>query len=265
VDWSLGNYEHLGVGLRPAAVAVVERAAPSQDAHVVDVGCGTGNAALLAAECGATVTGVDPAFRLLHIARADARARGLELRFVDGAAEALPLPDGVADVVISVFGVIFASDPFAAAAEMVRVATPAGTIVLSAWVPGGALSALRGLRLEVLADAGRPAGPAGFAWHEEDALAEVFGRDGFSVTRHEHTIGFTAASPRAFIDAELRDHPQWVACREVLEGRGRLESVREQALNILEAANEDPSGFRVTSRYVIAMARRMERHGKPSR
>ena len=69
----------------------------------------------------------------------------------------------------------------------------------------------------------------------------------------------------AFIDAELRDHPQWVACREVLEGRGRLESVREQALNILEAANEDPSGFRVTSRYVIAIARRMEQDGNPSR
>src|ERR1700730_12748964 len=148
---------------------------------------------------------------------------------------------------------------------MARVAKPAGRIVLSAWVPGGALSALRRFRLEVLADDGRPTGPAGFAWHEEDALGEVFGRDGFSVTRHEHTIGLTAASPRAFIDAELRDHPQWVVCREVLEGRGRLESVREQALNILEAANEDPSGFRVTSRYVIVIARRMEQDGKPSR
>jgi ubiquinone/menaquinone biosynthesis C-methylase UbiE len=77
----------------------------------VDLGCGTGNAALLAAGRGARVTGVDPAPRLLDVARARAAERGLDATFAHGEAGDLPLEDGEVDVVLSVFGVIFAPDP----------------------------------------------------------------------------------------------------------------------------------------------------------
>src|SRR4051794_39954624 len=102
-DWGLGRYEDTAARLEPAARVVVESAAPEAGERLVDVGCGTGNAALLAAERGARVTGVDPAARLLDVARERAAARGLTATFARGDAAALPLGDGEADVVLSVF------------------------------------------------------------------------------------------------------------------------------------------------------------------
>jgi ubiquinone/menaquinone biosynthesis C-methylase UbiE len=108
LDWGLGNYEQTAAQLLPAARVVVDRAAPTPDERVVDVGCGTGNAALLAAARGARAIGVDPATRLLEVARDAAAARGLNATFALGDAESLPVDDRAADVVLSVFGVIFA-------------------------------------------------------------------------------------------------------------------------------------------------------------
>ena len=139
VDWDGGRYELVGEQLLPAAVAVVERAALRGDERVLDVGCGTGNAALLAAELGATVTGVDPAQRLLDVAAADASARGLSASFVRAEADAMPLADGAADVVMSVFGVVFAPDAAAVAAELARVTATGGRILLTAWLSAGPL------------------------------------------------------------------------------------------------------------------------------
>jgi ubiquinone/menaquinone biosynthesis C-methylase UbiE len=114
---------------------VVTRSAPASGEHVLDVGCGTVNAAPLAAERGATVTGVDPAPRLLEVARRESAARGLDATFAVGEAAALPLGDGETDVALSIFGVIFAPDARAAAAEIARVTAPARRIMLSAWIP----------------------------------------------------------------------------------------------------------------------------------
>src|SRR3954453_13566746 len=114
-DWGAGHYEHTAAQLQGAAVVVVDVAAPAEGEHVVDVGCGTGNASLLAAARGARVTGVDPAERLLAVARPLAGGRGPPAPFVSGEAAALPVGDGEADLVLSVFGVIFAADPVAAA------------------------------------------------------------------------------------------------------------------------------------------------------
>jgi SAM-dependent methyltransferase len=107
-DWGVGHYEHTAAQLLPAARLVVETAAPAGGERVVDIGCGTGNAALLAAQRGATVTGVDPAARLLEVARARAAAERLDATFVVGDAATVPVGDSEADVVLSVFGVIFA-------------------------------------------------------------------------------------------------------------------------------------------------------------
>jgi hypothetical protein len=72
----------------------------------------------------------------------------------------------------------------------------------------------------------------------------------------EHAIAFTARSPHDYLDEESAHHPLAVAGHAVLEGSGEGEAVRQRMLAIYEAASEDPSGFRVTSRYVVATARR---------
>ena len=255
-DWGLGRYEDTAVRLKPAARAVVECAALAPGEHVLDVGCGTGNAALLAAERGARVTGVDPAPRLLDVARKEAAALGLHARFALGHAAALPLANGEADVVVSVFGVIFAPDPRAAAAEMARVTAPGGRIVLSAWIPSGAMhEAVRAAEEAVRNALGAPTAPPQFPWHERTAIAELFGLHGFEVTLNNERLAFTAPSPLAYLD-EQEHHPLAVAGQAVLGPRGESAATRERMLGILAAANEDPHAFRVTSRYVVATARK---------
>ncbi|HVS29654.1 MAG TPA: methyltransferase domain-containing protein [Solirubrobacteraceae bacterium] len=257
LDWSLGKYEDTAAQLLPAARIVVDRAAPVEGERVVDVGCGTGNAALLAAARGGHATGVDPAPRLLEVAREHAAAQGLDATFAPGDAAALPLEDDYADLVLSVFGVIFAADALDAAAEMARVTAPAGRIVLSAWVPEGAISdAVRVAQEAVRRAVGAPAGPPPFAWHDRDALAGLLSPYGFEVAVEEERLAFTAKSARDYLDAESANHPLAVAGRAVLEPRGEADALRECMLSIYEAANEDPDGFRVTSRYVVATARR---------
>jgi SAM-dependent methyltransferase len=236
----------------PAAEMVVARAEPLAGKVVVDVGCGTGNAALLAASLGARVIGVDPAPRLLEVARAEAEARRLDVAFVPGDAAALPLEDASVDAVLSVFAVIFAPDVTAAAAELSRV-TRNGPIVLTAWIPGGPISEVIRLGREAL---GARPGPPPFPWHEREALEGLFHPHGFGIEIEEHRLAFTGRSPSAYLDAEIESHPLLAAEREILERHGLAGDVRMRMLSVLEAANEDPTGFRVTRRYVVAAATR---------
>src|SRR5262249_44721977 len=148
-----GHYEHAAAQLHPVAEVVVERAGLAGGERVLDVGTGTGNAAFLAAARGATVTGVDPSARLLDVAPAHAAGHDHDVTFVAGEAAALPVPDASADVVLSVFGVVFAPDAHAAAAEMARVTAPGGRILLSAWVPTGALNTMNRIARETMQEA----------------------------------------------------------------------------------------------------------------
>jgi SAM-dependent methyltransferase len=255
VDWSVGHYEETASQLLPAAELLVEEAAPLAGARVVDVGCGTGNAALLAAARGARVTGVDPALRLLDVARLRAAAEALEVTFLAGEAAALPLADKSADVLLSVFGVIFAPDPQAAAAELARVTADDGRILVTAWIPGGAIAQMNQVAQEaVLRTLGAPAPPPPFPWHDPDALNQLFAPHGFSLTVKEHRLCITAASPRGYLDRESANHPFALTGRQVLEQHGTADETSTQLLAILEAANENPTGFHVTSRYITAAA-----------
>lgn len=258
VDWGLGYYEETAARLVPAACVVIDEAAVQNGERVVDVGCGTGNAALLAAERGARVTGVDPAPRLLEVARERAAASAVDATFLPGNAADVPVGDGEADVVVSVFGAIFAPDPHAAARELARVTAPAGRIVLAAWIPGGAISdSIRVAGEAVRRALGAPAPPPPFAWHDRDALAGLLSPLGFGeITVRTESLAFTAPSPRAHLEADMANHPLAVAGRAVLESRGELQEVRDRMLAILEQGNEDPDAFRVTHRYVVAVARR---------
>jgi SAM-dependent methyltransferase len=253
MEWGVGRYEVIAEELEPAAEVVVDLSAPLEGKSVVDVGCGTGNAALLAAEGGARVTGVDPAQRLLDVASADAARRGLDATFIAGEAASIPLPDASMDVVLSVFGVIFAPDPKSAAAELARVRAPKGRILLAAWIPDGAISRAARLTRQVVAEVKDQAdAQPPFPWHETDAVRELFAPYGLSASDSVHEISFEAQSAEAFVERGQENHPTAVAARPILEKAGRADALRERLLELYEDANEDPSGFRVTSNYVVA-------------
>jgi SAM-dependent methyltransferase len=257
LDWGVGRYETTAEQLQPAAQVAVDRASVQAGERVVDVGCGTGNAALLMAAPGVEVTGIDPAPRLLDVARSRAAEAGLDISFRSGDAAAMPLGDGEADVIVSVFAVIFAPDAQAAAAEISRVLASPGRVVLTAWKPEGAIYEMNSAaQTAVMQGLGVPPAPPGFPWHERDALQALLGPHGFDVELEEHSLAFTAPSVAAYLDSESRSHPMAVSGLAVLEQRGGADALRVRLHEILEAGNEDPGGFRATSRFVVATARR---------
>lgn len=255
-DWSVGRYEPTAERLLPAAALAVEHAGARPGEGVLDVGCGSGNAAILAAATGANVTGVDPAPRLLAVARDRAAAARYEIEFLEGTAEALPVPDASVDVLLSVFGVIFATDPRRAAAELVRVTADPGRIVLTAWLPGGAMSQVAMVSRTAVFRALGQEPPPPFAWHDRETLVELFGPHGFSVELEEATLVHSAASLDEYMTEVADVHPLSVAGRALLEPSGGAARLRAETRAILAAANEDPDRFAVTSRYAIAVARR---------
>jgi len=158
IDWSAGTYELTAAQLAPAAERAVGAARITPGERVLDVACGTGNAAILAAFGGAQVTGVDQAERLLEVAAGRARAAGVEIDWQAADALALPFEDDAFDAVLSVFGVIFApAEP--AAAELVRVTAPEGRVVLVTWTGEGVIAAASGVMRRAMADAGALPGP----------------------------------------------------------------------------------------------------------
>jgi hypothetical protein len=138
---------------------------------------------------------------------------------------------------------------------MVRVLVPAGRIVFSAWLPGGAIGQLNAAAMELVRSAlGAPAPPAPFAWHDQTALTTLFAGHGMTITIEQHEIAFTDASPAAYLEAERTSHPMAIAGIEVLEQAGQTELAHARLLRILEEGNEDATAFRSTRRYVVVTA-----------
>jgi ubiquinone/menaquinone biosynthesis C-methylase UbiE len=259
VDWGVGLYETTARRLLPAAQEVVDRAAPKPGEHLLDVGCGTGNAALLALEMGARVTGVDPAQRLLQVARARAEEEGMGAQavFLPGYAESLPVDSASVDVAVSVFAVIFSASSTTVAAEVSRVLKAHGRFVLSAWIPRGAMFEMTSAAANILREAvGSPIGPEQFAWYDRAALADLLAPQGFGVELEQHSVSFTAPTAKDYLEDQLENHPVAVSGMGALEQLGRAELLRERSLEIFENANEDRTAFRITSEYVVAVATR---------
>lgn len=171
--WSSGDFNEIARNLMPVAEDMMRAADPSASARVLDIACGSGNAALVAARRYCTVAGIDIAPNLIDRARARADAEGLEIDFRTGDAQALPFDDGQFDVVASAFGIIFAPDQPRAAAEALRVCRPGGRIVLANWMP-------EGFGLDFFAAHARHAPPPEGAasphvWGTEEGLARLFG------------------------------------------------------------------------------------------
>jgi len=252
VDWGAGFYERTAEDLLPVAEDVVTRASVRKGERVLDVACGTGNAALLAAQHGADVWGIDLSHRLAEAARDRAKAAMLRVNFDVGDAQALPYGKASFDVVTSVFGVIFAPDPQRAFTELVRVLAPGGRALITAWTPEGGIARLSGQFAQAVAEATSEPLARRFAWHEAAAIDDLAAETGSkTMFLTDGTITFTADSPEDYLRRYEDLHPTSQEQRPILERAGSYEAVRAQVLQTLTDANEAPDGFAVTSRYRV--------------
>lgn len=175
--WSSGaaDYNEISRGIADSIEHCVRRLAPRPGERILDLATGTGWTSRLVARRGATVVGADIAEGLLDAARAQAATEGLAIDYRLGDAEQLPFDDGAFDAVISTCGVMFASRPEAAAAELARVVRPGGRIALTTWLSDGNLFKMFQVMKAYMPPPPTPAPPSPFAWGRTERIRELLG------------------------------------------------------------------------------------------
>lgn len=200
--WIAGDFGEIAKSIETGAEEFVERLDLMPGMSVLDVACGTGNLAIPAAKIGATVTGVDIAPNLIESAIARAAAEGVEAKFEVGDAEDLPCPDASFDVVMTMFGAMFAPRPDVTAAELIRVCKPGGLIAMANWTP----EAFTGQMFKTNAKHVPPPPnmPSPILWGTEDAVRERL-TDGISdLKMARRKITFTYPFPPAEVVEHFR-------------------------------------------------------------
>jgi SAM-dependent methyltransferase len=170
--WMDGNYDYFSRFMASSAVQFLDRLPVAAGTRLLDVACGSGQLALLAAHRGADATGVDISTNWIAAARGRAVADRLPARFDEGDAEDLPYADGAFDVVATLFGAMFAPQPERVAAELLRVCRPGGTIAMANWTPEGFIGQMFATFARFIAPPGMPS-PA--LWGREAVVQERFG------------------------------------------------------------------------------------------
>jgi len=155
--WMTGDYDVFSRHMESGAKEFFDRLNVKPGTRLLDVACGAGQLALIAARAGAQVTGCDIATNWIEKARARAAAEGLEATFEEGDAESLPYADASFDVVTSVVGAMFAPRPDRVAAELTRVCRPGGTIAMANWTSGGFVGQMFKTIARYIAPSGMPA------------------------------------------------------------------------------------------------------------
>lgn len=158
--------------------------------RVLDVACGSGNLTIPAARTGATVTGVDIATNLLEQARERAESEGLKIQFDEGDAENLPYDDAAFDVVMTMYGAMFAPRPELVSSELVRVCKPGGRIAMANWTPSGFIGQMFKVTGKHVPPP--PTMPSPIKWGDEETVRERL-REGIAdlkITRRMCTFKF---------------------------------------------------------------------------
>ena len=183
--WESGDFGQIARTIENVAGEFMARQPLHPGSLVLDVACGTGNLAVIAARRGCIVSGIDIASNLIGQARARARAEGLRVDFNEGDAEALLFNDSQFDLVVSMFGVMFAPRPDLVAAELLRVTKPGGQVALANWTPEGFLG-----KMFAIFKAHLPPGPKGvpspMTWGDEPTVRVRL--DGFGKVRLSRRI-----------------------------------------------------------------------------
>lgn len=198
--WEKGDFTRIAQSMRGSGEALVSAIGVTRGMDVLDLGCGDGTTAVPEAQAGANVLGVDIAENLVAAGTARAQELGLDnLTFQWGdACDLADLADDSFDLVVSIFGAMFAPRPHDVAQEMVRVTRPGGRIVMGNWIPGDPTFVAQLLRISA---AYSPPPPEGFVspvtWGVEDNVVERFGSAGIPPENIEcERVLFVFESPR---------------------------------------------------------------------
>jgi SAM-dependent methyltransferase len=237
--WARGDYASIarrniwGVGERIVRVVGVRGGD-----DVLDVACGTGNAATRAALVGARVTGVDLTPELLDVARAEAAAAAVEVEWVEGDAEALPFSDESFDVVVSVFGCMFAPRHEVTARELARVLRPGGRLGICSWVPDGSVGRMFRVAAKYLPE------PPEFAespilWGAEDHVRRLFAGTGVELELTRDRVTFPAfESAEDEVEFYTTKLGPALTARRLTEDDGRWQSFHDDMAALHEPGGE---------------------------
>jgi ubiquinone/menaquinone biosynthesis C-methylase UbiE len=251
--WEKGDFTRLAATMRESGEALVQSIDVRPGQRVLDLGCGDGTTALPAARLGADVLGVDIASNLVQAGNRRAAEAGLRnVRFQEGdACDLGNLENGSFDLVVSIFGAMFAPKPMDVAREMVRVTRRGGRIVMGNWIPNDPTLVAQILKIS---SAYSPPPPEGFIspmlWGVEAKVAERFGAAGVAAEqitclRDTFTFSFPGTSAQ-FVDTFRRYYGPTMNAFEAAAKDGREEALREELEALFDSQNRSPDKSRTT-------------------
>lgn len=243
--WEKGDFTQIAATMRESGEALVAKLGVTKGLDVLDLGCGDGTTAVPEAELGANVLGVDIATNLVEAGNIRAKAAGLSnLSFQEGDATNLAdLEDQSFDLVVSVFGAMFAPKPFDVAKEMVRVTRKGGRIVMGNWIPGDPTLVAQILKISA---AYTPPPPEGFIspmlWGVEEHVIERFGKAGIAkenISFERDTFTFNAPySPSAFVNAFRNYYGPTMNAFEAAEKNGKAAALQSELEELFNRQNK---------------------------
>ena len=260
--WEKGDFTRIAATMRESGEALVERIGVTKGLRVLDLGCGDGTTAVPAARTGADVLGVDIARNLVQAGNDRAAKLGLEnLRFEHGDATNLAgLPSQSFDLVLTVFGAMFAPRPVDVAKEMVRVTRPGGRIVMGNWIPGDPTLVAQILRI---CSAYTPPPPEGFVspmkWGVEADVVERFGAAGVSADRITFTrdtfVFRSAKTPSEVLEDFRRYYGPTMNAYDAAAKDGREAALHAELDALFNAQNTATTGTAIPATFLRVEAR----------
>jgi len=252
--WEKGDFTRIADTMRESGEALVQRIGITKGLKVLDLGCGDGTTALPAAKLGAEVLGIDIARNLVEAGNRRAAEQGLtNIRFQEGDASNLEqVPDNSFDLVVSVFGAMFAPKPFDVAKETVRVTRPGGRIVMGNWIPNDPTLVAQILKIS---SNYTPPPPEGFVspmtWGVENNVIERFTaagipKENISFARDTFTFNFPG-TPEAFVDAFRKYYGPTMNAFEAAEKQGKADELQKQLEELFSSQNDAARGRAVSN------------------
>src|SRR5262245_29894399 len=255
--WEKGDFTRIADTMREGGEALVQKLGIKKGMKVLDLGCGDGTTALPEAKLGADVQGIDIARNLVEAGNKRAQEHGLtNLRFQEGDATNLAqVPDKSFDLVVSIFGGMFAPKPFDVAKEMVRVTKPGGRIVMGNWIPNDPTLVAQILKIS---SNYTPPPPEGFVspmtWGVESNVVERFGAAGvpaknISFARDTFTFNFPGA-PSAFVDEFRKYYGPTMNAFEAAEKKGRAAELQKELEELFVSQNKSQTGTSISATFL---------------